>query len=103
VSISSRTDLLEVLLQLGRQRAVEIIGNVGDPEEVLPKPTLFSRRLIRNQLGFRFACLGDDDLLAGGGAVDQLGEIGLRIVDAGGIGHCRAEAASHVLTGSTNT
>jgi hypothetical protein len=41
VSISGRTNLLEVLLQLGRQRAVEIIGNVGDAEEVLAKPALF--------------------------------------------------------------
>src|SRR5262249_13915861 len=72
VSSSSRTDLLKVLLQLRRQRPVEIIGNVGDSEEVLPKPALFSGRLIRNQLGFRLARLGDDDLFAGGSAVDQL-------------------------------
>ena len=75
MSISSRTNLPEVLLQLGWERPVEIIGNVGDPEEVLPKATLFSRRLIRNQLGFRFAGLGDHDLLAGGGALHQLAEV----------------------------
>ena len=47
-----RRNLLEIVLQLGRQGPVEIIGNVG----------------------FRLARLGDDDFLAGGGAVHQLGE-----------------------------
>ena len=39
VSISSRTDpTRNTSLQFGRQGPVEIIGNVGDSEQVLPKP-----------------------------------------------------------------
>src|SRR5262245_16111271 len=79
--------LLEVLLQFGRQRSVEIIGDVGDAEEVLPKSTLLSGRLIRHELRFRLARLSDDDLLAGGSSVHQLGEVRLRIVDVDRLGH----------------
>jgi hypothetical protein len=88
VLISSPTDLLEVLLQPGRQRPIEILGDVGDSKEILPKPTLFSWRLIGNQHGFRFAGLGDDDFLADGGAVDKLGEVCFRVLEVDGIGHC---------------
>jgi len=37
----------------------------------LSTAALFSGRLKRNQLGFWLARLGDDDLFAGGSAVDQ--------------------------------
>lgn len=45
MSISSPTDLLKVLLQLGRQRPIEIPTDVGDSEEILSEPALFSWRL----------------------------------------------------------
>jgi hypothetical protein len=51
-----------MVLQFGRQRLVEIVGNIGDSEKVLRKPALFPGRLARDQLCFRFARFGDDDL-----------------------------------------
>jgi hypothetical protein len=57
---------------------------------------------MRNQLGFRFACLGDDNLFAGGGAVDQLGEVRLRIVNVDGLSHRRTGATSEELIRLTN-
>jgi len=67
--------------QFGRQRLVEIVGNIGDSEKVLPKPALFPGRLARDQLCFRLARFGDDDLLAGGGAGHQIEEVRLRLID----------------------
>ena len=93
--------LLEIFLYFGRQRSIKILGNVGDPQQVLSAAALFSRWLIGNQLGFWFACLGDDDFLAGG-AVDQLGEVGFRIIDVDGISHYRFGAALHKLTRLTS-
>jgi len=74
-------------LQLGWEGSVEIFGDVGDSEEVLPKSTLFLRRLIRNQLGLRLARFGDDDLLAGGSALDQLRKVRLGSVEVDHVGH----------------
>jgi hypothetical protein len=96
---SNGSILLEMLLQLGRHGPVEIVGDVDHCEQVLLKPALFEGPLIRNQLCFR---PGNDDLLAGGGTVHQLGKVRLRVVQVDSIGHCCASGASQELTSLTN-
>jgi D-serine deaminase-like pyridoxal phosphate-dependent protein len=56
---------IRILLKLGWERPVEIISDVVDPEEVLPKASLLPGRLIRNELGLRFARFSDHDLFTG--------------------------------------
>ena len=96
---SNGSILLEMLLQLGRHGPVEIVGDVDHCEQVLLKPALFEGPLIRNQLCLR---PGNDDLLAGGGTVHQLGKVRLRVVQVDSIGHCCASGASQELTSLTN-
>src|SRR5947208_15810519 len=83
-----------------RQRSVEV---VGDPAPALPSAGLaqvtrvFGRE--RNQAGLGLAGLGDDDLPPLGGLLDQLGEMGLRLVQAHGLTHRRGFlATTHVRT-----
>jgi hypothetical protein len=64
-----------MLLQLGRRGSVEIVSNVGDAEQVLSQPALPPKQAIRHETGFRLAGLGNNNLLAGSGLVDQFGEV----------------------------
>jgi hypothetical protein len=49
----------------------QILGDVGDSQQIPSASALFAGP-VGNQLRFRLACFRDDDLFAGGGAVDQL-------------------------------
>src|SRR5438552_10296162 len=72
---------VEILLYVGRERPIEIIGDVGDPEEVLSAEAALLTGPVRHQLGERLAGLADDDFLAGGGPVNQFRKLRLRRSD----------------------
>src|SRR5439155_20341403 len=70
----------------------------AEPAPPLPRSVLaqvtrdFGRG--RNQAGLGLAGLGDDDLPPLGGLLDQLGEMGLRLVQAHGLSHRRGLLAT---------
>src|SRR5437764_10185676 len=86
--------LLEIFLYFGGQRSVKIFGYVGDPQQVPSTATLFAGP-VRHQLGFRLSRFRDNDLFAGGGAVDQLGQVRLRLVQVHSFAHRSASSPSH--------
>jgi hypothetical protein len=83
---NSHPRLLKIFLDFGWQRSVEILRNVGDSKQILSATALLSGA-VWHKLRLRLARLGDDDFFAGGGAIHQLGKVGLRIVEIDGFGH----------------
>jgi hypothetical protein len=58
--------------------------------------------LLGRREAFRLARFGDHNFLAGGGTVDQLGQVRLRIVEIDSVCHYSGFDTSHELTILTN-